>query len=67
MLKYNPKERSSAENCLTHKWFKKFESAGTKVSALNSNTISNIKKFHVNYLFEFRMKTNSNKLLCLIL
>jgi calcium-dependent protein kinase len=45
MLKYSPKDRYSAEQCLSHKWFKKFEKSG-KISALNSNTISNIKKFH---------------------
>jgi len=46
MLKFAPKDRFSAEQSLSHKWFKKFETATGKLPGLNSNTISNIKKFH---------------------
>ncbi len=66
MLKYAPKDRFSAEQSLSHKWFKKFETVTGKLPGLNSNTISNIKKFHVRYGCNHRTKTNFNKLLYLI-
>jgi hypothetical protein len=48
MLKYNPKDRFSAEHSLAHKWFKKFDNTNVKPGAM-TGTIQNIKKFHVIY------------------
>jgi calcium-dependent protein kinase len=44
MLKYDPKQRLSAVECMNHAWFKAVEanSGKTKISA---NLISNMKKF----------------------
>lgn len=44
MLKYDPKQRLSAVECMNHSWFKTVEanSGKTKISA---NLITNMKKF----------------------
>ena len=47
MLKYDPKNRYSALDCLGHPWFKKFEKTGdTKVA---QTAINNMKKFKVRH------------------
>jgi calcium-dependent protein kinase len=49
MLKYDPKQRFSAKECLAHPWIKKNESqlADSKIS---QNALSKLKKFKVNIL-----------------
>jgi calcium-dependent protein kinase len=49
MLKYDPKNRFSAKECLASPWFKKNEFNNEKVS---SNLITNMKKFKVGRKFE---------------
>jgi calcium-dependent protein kinase len=44
MLKYDPKARLSAKDCLASPWFKKNENTGEKIS---SNLITNMMKFKV--------------------
>ena len=62
MLKYSPKDRFGGEACLSHKWFKKNEKAGSKLPSMNSTTISNIKKFHVllKLFLEWKQAPTSN-------
>jgi calcium-dependent protein kinase len=44
MLRYDPKNRLSAKDCLQHAWFKKNDHGHEKIS---TNMISNMKKFKV--------------------
>ena len=48
MLKYEPKVRFSAAECLAHPWFKKFESN----ASVTQNAIKNMQKFKVNRKLE---------------
>ena len=44
MLKYDPKLRLSALDCMNHAWFKNIESKNVK-SNISANLITNMKKF----------------------
>jgi serine/threonine protein kinase len=46
MLKYDPKLRYSANECLAHPWFKTHENK--KAVPLNKATIENMRQFKVN-------------------
>jgi len=47
MLKYNSKDRFSAEACLAHKWFKKYENTKGSNTVSMTSTINNIKKIPI--------------------
>jgi calcium-dependent protein kinase len=50
MLKYNPKERISAGDCLAHQWFKNNESEVKRNISLNA--VKNMKQFKANRKLE---------------
>ncbi len=45
MLKYDLKQRFSAEECMNHPWFKADESNNTGKTKISANLITNMKKF----------------------
>jgi calcium-dependent protein kinase len=45
MLKYDPKQRFSAVECMNHAWFKAVESNSTGKTKISANLITNMKKF----------------------
>jgi len=59
MLKYDPKLRLSAGECLTHTWFKINENL-KNISPLSKTTIENMRNFKVLFMAKFRKKINLN-------
>lgn len=49
MLKYDPKSRYSAKECLANTWFKKHETLADK--KISQNALANLKKFKVIFIY----------------
>ena len=74
MLKYNPKERPKAGECLAHSWFKNNETIDKKKSVLSLNAVKNMKMFKsdrkleqatISYIVnQLISKEERNELLC---
>ena len=50
MLKYNPKERFSAQDCLSHQWFKNMNQDAKKT--ISFSAVENMKHFKTNRKLE---------------
>lgn len=51
MLKFDPKNRFSAKDCLSHAWIKKYDQLSN--SKISENALNKMKKFKVKYLIFF--------------
>jgi len=51
LLKYDPKSRFSAKECLANPWFKKHETLADK--KISQNALTNLKKFKVIFIYSY--------------
>lgn len=58
MLKYKPKERLSAKECLQHKWIKKYDQLSD--AKITEKALKKMKKFKVREIIIIRKKINKS-------